>query len=148
MTRKRIHLEGSWVIQAPRHEVYNIITDFENMPKYFPSVAKSVRIISKEDNHLTLVAETKSFGLTFQVSMNTELQPPEWFVSENISTLGIEQEVFKMEEVPEGTKICYINDVEIKSPFFRIFGRFLIGWWAMKYWERAVIIKLKQMLEE
>ena len=145
---KQIHLEGSWVIHAPRHEIYDIITDFVNMPKYFPSVAKSVRIISKEDNHLNLAAETKSFGRTFHVSMNAELRPPEGFISENISTLGIEQEVFKMEEVPEGTIIHYINDVEIKSPFFRIFGRFLIGWWAMKYWERAVITKLKQMLEK
>lgn len=128
--------------------MYSIITDFENMPKYFPSVAKSVRIVNKENNRLTISAETKSFGRTFRVSMNTELRPLKGFISENISKLGIELEVFKMKEVPEGTKICYTNDVEIKSAFFRLFGKPLIGWWAMKYWERAVIVKLKQMLEK
>jgi uncharacterized membrane protein len=76
LNKKQIHLEGSWVIRAPRQEVYNIMTDFENMPKYFPSVAKSLRIITKEDNRLKMLAETKSFGRTFQVTMDTELRLP------------------------------------------------------------------------
>ena len=53
-----------------------------------------------------------------------------------------------MEEVPEGTKINYMNDVEIKSRLFRLFGRILLGWYAVKFWERAVIDKMKEMLEK
>jgi len=29
---KQIHLEGSWIIRAPRDAVYRVITDFENAP--------------------------------------------------------------------------------------------------------------------
>lgn len=146
---KQIHLKGSWIIKAPREEVFKIITDFENMPKYFPSVAKSVCIVARQGNNLTIQAETKAFlgSKTFQVHMDTQLRPPEGFVSNNVSTLGIEHEVFAMEEVPEGTKINYTNDVEIKSPFFRFFGRILIGIFALKYWELAIVNKLKKMLE-
>ena len=52
-----------------------------------------------------------------------------------------------MEETPEGTNIHYTNDVEIKSPLIRLFGKVLLGWFALKYWERAVIGQLRQRLE-
>lgn len=49
---KHIHLENSWVIKAPLEEVFNIITDFENMPKNFPKVAESITITKREGNDL------------------------------------------------------------------------------------------------
>ena len=144
---KTLHLEASWIIKAPREAIYKIMTDFENYPKRFPKVAKSARIISQNGNDYVIAVQTKSFGKTWQVTMNTQMRPPEGFISENISEFGIEHEKFLMEETSEGTKINYINDVEIKSFFFRIFGRILVSWYAMKYWERAVIDKLREMLE-
>jgi len=80
--------------------------------------------------------------------MDAELRPPEGFASVNTSPLGVEHEVFMMEEVPEGTRIRYSNEVEIKSPLFRMLGGILLGKVALKYWERAVIGKLRQMLEK
>lgn len=147
---KQIHLKGSWVIRAPRSEIYKIITDFESAPKYFPSAAKSVHIIKRDGEHLVIEAQTKAFlgSKTFKVRMDTHLQPPAGFVSENVSSVGIEHETFAMEEIPEGTKINYTNDVEIKSFFFRLAGRVLIGVFALKFWERAVINKLREMLEK
>jgi uncharacterized membrane protein len=41
---KHLNLQGSWVIKASKDEIYKIISDFENMPKYFPTVAESVHI--------------------------------------------------------------------------------------------------------
>ncbi|MFC1900331.1 SRPBCC family protein [Chloroflexota bacterium] len=164
---KQIHLEGSWTIKAPREEVYRIITDFEKMPGYFPSVAKSLVVTDRDGDKMTLLATTKAFigSKDFHVQMETELRPPEGFISKNTSSLGIEQEQFLMDEIPEGTRIRYINDVEIKSLFFRLvgrlfmtgatvtaslrsIGRLFIGTFALKYWERAVIKKLKQLLEK
>jgi len=70
-------------------------------------------------------------------------------ISDNKNDIGTSgHEEFLMEEVPEGTKINYTYDVELKNPLFRIFGRFLIGWYAMRFWKRAVIDKLKEMLEK
>ncbi len=53
-----------------------------------------------------------------------------------------------MEEVPEGTRINYVYEVDFKNPFLRVFGKILIGWYAMRFWEHAVIDKLKEMLEK
>ena len=149
MTRERIHLEGSWFIRAPRGEVYRIITDFERMPEYFPKVAKSLRITNREGNNLTIEAEAKSFGRVIQTRMNTRLRPEQGFVSDNQSALGTAgHEEFMLEEVPEGTRINYTYDVELKNTFLRIFAKPLIGWYAMRFWRRAVIDNLKEMLEK
>lgn len=145
---KRILLKKSWVIRAPREEVYKIMSDFENMPKYFPKVAQSLRILKRDGNHLTIEAKAKTFGRTIPVRMETQLRPPIGYVSDNKSDLGTSgHEEFLMEEVPEGTKINYTYDVELKNPILRVLGRFLIGRYALCFWERAVIDKLKEMVE-
>jgi hypothetical protein len=129
--------------------VYKIVSDFENMPKHFPAVANSIRIIKQEGNNLTMEAEAKTFGRIISVQMQTQLRPPFGYVSDNKSALGTAgHEEFLMEEIPEGTKINYTYDVELKNPIFRIFGKYLIGWYAMRFWKKAVIDKLKEMLEK
>lgn len=146
---KKIHLKGSWVIKAPRGKIYEIMTDFENMPKYFPKVAQSLRIIKKENNNLLMEAKAKTFGKAFSVQMETQLRPPYGYISDNKSAIGTSgHEEFLMEEIPEGTKINYTYEVDLKNPILRIFGRLLIGLYAMRFWEHAVIDKLKEMLEE
>ena len=146
---KSIHLEDSWVIRASREKIYEIMTDFENMPKYFPEVTQSIRIVKKEGNNLLMEAKAKTFGKTFFVKMKTQLRPPYGYISDNKSAIGTSgHEEFLMEEVPEGTKINYTYEVEINNVFLRIFAKPLIGWYAMKFWKRAVIDKLKEMLEK
>jgi carbon monoxide dehydrogenase subunit G len=146
---KKIHLKGSWIIKAPRDEVYKIMTDFENVPRNFPAVAQSLRIVGRQGNNLTIEAKAKTFGRVILVHMEMQLRPPVGYVSDNKSAIGTAgHEEFLMEEVPEGTKINYTYDVEIDNPFLRIFGRVLIGWYAMRFWKRAVIDKLKEILEQ
>src|SRR5512137_305755 len=129
---KKINLKGSWVIKAPREKIYEIMTNFENMPKYFPKVAQSLRIVKKESNNLLIEAEAKTFGKTFSVQMKTQLCPPYGYISDNKSAIGTSgHEEFLMEEIPEGTKINYAYEVELKNPILRIFGRLLIGSYAM-----------------
>lgn len=146
---KKIFLKGSWIIKAPREKVYKIMSDFENMPKYFPAVADSIRIIKREGDNLSIEARAKTFGRVFCAHMETQLRPPIGYVSDNKSEIGTSgHEEFLMEEIPEGTKINYTYDIEIKNPIFRILGKPLIGWYAMQLWKRAVIDKLKKMLEK
>jgi hypothetical protein len=148
MKTKSVRLETKYIINAPLEEIYKIITDFENTPKYFPSVAKSARYISRQGNKFIVEAETKAFlgSKTFKVRMEGELRPGEGFISTNTSSLGVEHEVFSMKEIVGGTEIHYINDVEIKSIFFNYF-RFFIKNVALWYWKRAVFEKLRKMLE-
>jgi len=147
---KRIQLRGTYTIKAPREKVYGVITDFENAPRYFPSVAKSARVVKRDGNDLRVEVETKAFlgSRTFKVHMEATLRPNEGFTSTNTSSQYVEREALSLEQVPEGTRVVYANDVEVKSRFFQIFGGFLIRVVALRYWEHAVIGKLKKMLEE
>jgi len=145
---KKIFLKDSWIIKASRDKVYEIMSDFENMPKYFPAVAQSIRIIKREGERLTMEAKAKTFGRVISVQMETQLRPPFGYISDNKSGIGTAgHEEFLMEEIPEGTKINYAYDVELRNPIFRIFGGFLINWYAMRFWKHAVIDKLKEMVE-
>jgi carbon monoxide dehydrogenase subunit G len=145
---KPVSLKGSWVIKAPLGNVYEIVTDFEKTPEYFPSVAKSLKIIEKNGNHLSIQAVTKTFGMPFKVKMETDLLPSKGFKSINESVLAIENETFLMEEVPTGTKINYRNDVIIKNNLLKLFSRLLlIGKPALIFWEHAYINRLRKIAE-
>jgi hypothetical protein len=149
---KQLHLIGSWVIKAPREEVYKIISDFENMPINFPSVAQSLKIVEKQENTLTIEAIAKSFGSTFPITMKTVLQPPVGFISDNINhkfnARGHEE--FLMEETPDGTRINYSYEYDISNSnvLLRIVAKPLLAWFGVWFWKRAVIDKLKIMLEK
>ena len=146
---KQIHLKGSWIIMAPRKKVYEIMSDFENFPKYFPAVAQSLRIIEKQGNNLEIKAMAKSFGTTFPVDMKTQLKPPAGFISDNKNDkLGIfGHEEFLLEEVLGGTRIKYTYNVTINRVWLRSIAKPLLGWFSMWFWKRAVINNLKRMLE-
>jgi hypothetical protein len=146
---KEITLRGSWIIRALREDVYKIISDFENMPRYFPEVAKSMRIVKRSGNNLTIHAEAKSFGTVFPVTMATELLPARGFISDNINEkLGTSgHEEFLLEDVPEGTRIDYLYRVTINRAWLQLIAKPLLGWYALWYWKRVVIDKLKNMLE-
>ena len=147
---KHIYLEDSWIIKAPLEEVFGIVTDFENMPKNFPKVAESLKIVKREGENLEIEARVKSFGKTFPVKMKTKILPQRGFVSDNESpkfgTSGHEE--LLLEKTEGGTKIKYVYEVDIHKAWLRIIAKPLIGWFAMKFWEKAVIDRLKEILEK
>jgi len=145
---KPISLQGTWIVKAPMSEIYKIVTDFENAPKYFPKVAQSLKIAKQEGNRLEIEAQSKTFGIRFNVQMKTELMPPNGFKSINESALAIENESFLMEEVSNGTKINYVNNVTIKNNFLKLFSKLIIGKPALKFWEKAYINRLKELTEQ
>lgn len=144
-----IHLENTWLLHAPLDAIFNIVTDFENMPKNFPKVAEKVTIKKREGNELEITAQVRSFGTTFPVSMKTTILPWKWFISDNQSpkfgTSGHEE--FLLISVEWGTQIHYIYEVDIHKTRLRIIAKPLIGWFAMKAWEKAVIDELRKMVE-
>jgi carbon monoxide dehydrogenase subunit G len=146
---KQIHLQSSWMIKAPIGEVFKIISDFEKMPKYFPKVAKSIIITKREGNNFEIDAIAKSFGTTFPVKMKTQIIPQRGFISDNTNAkLGISgHEEFLLKAAAAGTKIEYTYDVDIHNRWLRIIAKPLIGRFAMKTWENAVIDRLREMLE-
>ena len=49
---KEITLHKQWVIKASIEKVFDIMTDFQNLPKHFPKVAESVQVKKHDGNNL------------------------------------------------------------------------------------------------
>jgi carbon monoxide dehydrogenase subunit G len=147
---KEITLHKQWYIKAPIESVSKIMTDFENLPKYFPKVAESVDIIKRDGNFLEMEATVKSFGRSFKVKMKTQILPGKGFISDNDSyqfgTSGHEE--LLLSSGGEGTLIDYTYNVSIHKVWLRIVATPLIKWYSMKAWEKAVIDELKKILEK
>jgi hypothetical protein len=147
---KTINLHATWLIKAPLSEVFNIMTDFKNWPEYFPRVAESIEVTRQEGNYLEINATVKSFGKNFPVKMKYHILPNRGFISDNESlkfgTSGHEE--FLLSEKPEGTVIDYTYQVTIHKTWLRIIAKPLIGWFSMKFWEKAVINELRKRVEK
>lgn len=147
---KEITLHKQWVIKASIEDVFEIMTDFEKLPEYFPKVAQSIQIKKREGNYLEMEAMVKSFGKNFPVKMKTEILPGKGFISDNDSykfgTSGHEE--LLLSEHLEGTLIDYTYQVLIHKKWIRVVATPLIRWYSMKFWEKAVIDRLKELLEK
>jgi len=148
---KTIDLKATWIIKAPRNSIYNIVSDFENMPKNFPSVAHSMKIVSKDGNNLVIDAKAKSFGIPpIPVTMKTTLVPGKGYISNNTNpkfkTTGHEE--LLMEDTENGTRINYSYEYDLSKAniILRIIAKPLFGWFSMWYWERVFINKIKIIL--
>lgn len=145
-----IVLQKQWYINAPIIDVFNLITDFEKWPVNFPKVAESIQIKKRKGDHLELEATVKSFGQKFPVFMKTKIIPGKGFISDNESpkfgTSGHEE--LLLSESSDGTVIEYKYQVKIHKPWLRLVAKPLIGWFAMKFWEKAVINKIRNSLEK
>lgn len=147
---KQITLRKQWVIKAPIEEVFRVMSDFEKLPEHFPKVARTVKIVKREGNNLEINATAKSFGKSFPVKMKTQILPERGFISDNDSpvfgTSGHEKLLLSPHD--EGTLIDYTYQVAIHKKWLRIVATPLIRWYAMKAWEKAVIDRLKEMVEK
>ncbi|NUM25512.1 MAG: hypothetical protein HUU49_02690 [Candidatus Buchananbacteria bacterium] len=147
---KKTTLHNQWLVKAPVEDVFRLITDFEQFPKHFPKVAKSIQIKKQEGNYLEMDAIVGSFGKEFPVRMKTEILSGKGFISDNDSfkfgTSGHEE--LLLSKHPDGTLIDYTYRVSIHKAWLRIVATPLIRWYSMKYWEKAVINELKKALEK
>lgn len=146
---KDIKLHAQWLIKAPLTEVFGVMTNFQKWPEYFPKVAASIQVVGQVGDDLELAATVRSFGRDFPVKMKTRILPGQGFISDNESpkfgTSGHEE--LLLSEHPEGTMIDYTYQVAIHKPWLRLIARPLIGWFSMKFWEKAVIDELRKRLE-
>lgn len=146
---KDITLHASWLIKAPLPEVFTVMTDFEKFPEHFPKVAESIQVKKREGNYLEMDATVTSFGQKFPVKMKTQILPGKGYISDNESpkfgTSGHEE--LLLSPHPEGTVIDYTYQVAIHKRWLRIVARPLIGWYSMKYWQKAVIDELRKKLK-
>ena len=95
-------------------------------------------------------ATLRSFGKRFQVLMKTQILPGKGFISDNDSyqfgTSGHEE--LLLSKHPRGTLIDYTYQVAIHKKWLRAVAAPLLRWYSMKYWEKAVIDRLKNSLRK
>lgn len=146
---KNITLHAKWIVKAPLADVFAIMTDFERFPEYFPKVAESIQVIKREGNNLEMNATVKSFGQKFPVKMRAQILPGKGYLSDNESpkfgTSGHEELLLSL--CPEGTMIDYTYQIVIHKRWLRVVAQPLIGWYSMKFWQKAVIDELRKKLE-
>lgn len=146
----KITLHNQWIIKVPIDSVFRIMTDFERFPENFPKVAEVVDIKKRDENYLEMEVMVKSFGKRFKVRMKTHILPDRGFISDNDSyqfgTSGHEE--LLLSPHIEGTLIDYTYQVIIHKKWLRIVAVPLLRWYAMKFWEKAVIDQLKNILEK
>ena len=149
---KKIHLKASWIVQVRRDSIYKVVSDFENMPKNFPKVAHSIKIVERDGDNLLINAEAKSLGIPpIPVTMKTTLIPGKGFISDNenhkFKTTGHEE--FLMEDTQEGTKITYsyMYDLSKANVLLQIFAKPLFGWVSMWYWKRVFVDRLVELAQ-
>ncbi len=147
---KEIKIHKQWFVEANVEDVFKIMTDFENFPRFFPKVAESIKIKKRNGNNLEMEAIAKSFGKNFKVNMKTKILPGKGFVSDNDSyqfgTSGHEE--FLLFKVPKGTLVDYTYKVIIHKKWLSLVAKPLIEWYAMKFWEKAVIERLKIIVKK
>jgi len=102
------------IIKANREKIFNIVTDFENLPNRFPQFFKSVKIISKEGNVITTEDHAVMAGREMKQTTKHILTPPEmdevYLLSGDAKDSHI---ITKYESVPEGTKITVEGDFKL-----------------------------------
>lgn len=145
-----ITLHNQWLINAPIEDVFNIITNFEKFPEYFPKVATAIEVTKRDGNYVEMNATVSSFGKNFPVKMKTQILPGKGFISDNDSykfgTSGHEELLLSPHS--EGTVIDYTYQVSIHKWWLRIIATPLVKWYSMKFWEKAVIDELKKRVEK
>lgn len=141
-------LIGRWVINAPKAELFGLLTDFDNYPILFPKVAESVVTEDIIGDVYKIKARLKSFGRTFDVIMNAQLFPDDRFISKNRSSFGTSgQEEMRFIETEEGTILHYKYELTIHKWWLKIVAVPVIKIFAMKFWEKAVIVRLRELCE-
>ena len=121
------------IIKANREKVFNIVTDFENLPNKFPQFFKSVKVVSREGNTVTTDDLAVMAGREMTQTTKHILTPPAidevYLLSGDAKDSHI---VTKYESIAEGTKVTVEGD-------FKLAGKLkLVGFMAKGKIEKGI----------
>jgi hypothetical protein len=149
----KIIIRSNWEIPAVRESVYAIASDFEGMPKNFPKIAHSMKILARDGNRLTIEAEAASFGKIFphaKVSINAELIPGWGYrcktFNHTFKTRGEEQLI--LSDTDNGTRIEYAYIVTVERKWLRPLYAWLVRTLGLPFWKRCYLKPLTILAQE
>jgi uncharacterized membrane protein len=116
-----LHVEVSYVVKAPLEKAYAAYTDFEAMPRWSRQVT-AVRVVGREGAMVRIESESKSGGRTHISSARLTLSPPERVETEGETRFTKIRRTVRFEEVPEGTEVTAVLDVQVKGLWASVFA--------------------------
>lgn len=121
------------IIKADRERVFNMVTDFENLPKRFPQFFKSVKVLSREGSTVTTEDQVVMAGREVHQTVRHVLTPPQldevYMLSGDAKNSHV---VTRYETAPEGTKVIVDGD-------FKLAGKLkLVGFMAKGKIEKGI----------
>lgn len=127
------------IIKADREKIFNMVTDFENLPNKFPQFFKSVKIISRDGNTVTTEDHSVLGGREMHQNTKHILTSPQidevYILSGDAKDSHI---ITTYESIPEGTKVVMDGD-------FKLAGKLkLVGFMAKGKIENGI----DQVLDE
>lgn len=139
--------KGTWMIRAPQERVYEAMTDFENWPRLFPRMVKSIRVVSRTEAEAVLEGDFELLGRTGSGVMRVTLDPPRGYVAKNTSEeLGEENETLIFEEAPGGTLYRWAVEAKPNGFLNHLLGM-VGGFYVRRYYERTLIMPLRKAIE-
>ncbi len=112
------------IVNVDRDNIFNVITDFENLAKIFPKYFKSLKIISKSGNTTKLEEELEFLGKKLNVTVDHIVEKPDKHTVIMLDGPGKNtkfEETF--EKISEGTKITIDVDLVLNGKF-KVMGFF------------------------
>ena len=127
------------IVNVDRDNIFNVITDFENLSKIFPKYFKSLKIISKSGNITKLEEELEFLGKKLNVTVDHIVEEPDKHTVIMLDGPGKNTKFEEMfEKMPEGTKITVDVDLVLNGKFK------VMGFFAKK----QIKNKMSQALDE
>jgi uncharacterized membrane protein len=114
-----MHVEVSLTIRAARDEVYAAYTDFESMPKWSKQLT-TVTVAKRDGDAVYLEVEGVSHGKQRRSARKLRLLPSNKIESESETRFTRTKRIVTFDEVPEGTKVTAMLDVQVKGAWAKI----------------------------
>ncbi len=141
MPGRTFHLVSVWRLEASPAEVADVLTDPEAFPRWWPEVYLGITLLERGDDRgigQRVAVHSKGF-LPYHLHWKARLEeadlPRRWRISAEGDLAG--EGEWRLEEVPEGTRVTYDWRVTADRPLFRLLSP-LFGWllaanhrWAM-----------------
>lgn len=121
------------IIKADHYKVFNIITDFENLPKKFPQFFRSVKVLSRDGNTITTEDHATMAGRELHQTVKHVLTYPQMDEVYMLSGDAKDSHVLtRYEAIPEGTRVVIEGD-------FKLAGKLkLVGFMAKGKIEKGI----------
>ncbi len=102
------------IVNADREKIFNLVTDFENLPSKFPQFFKSMKILGRDGNTVVIEEHAQLAGRDIIQKTRHVLTPPEKeevFITEGDTVDS--HIITTYEKVAEGTKITIEGDFKL-----------------------------------